>query len=154
MFPFEIKYEKPLNSQFDSISNETILEYFEQNLKDGGVDETYIEENTILRFKNDYFSIRPGLNWNIWEGIRKGSFEIIMKENQRIMIYSFNISKLIIPFTLIGLFSGVFTIIMSIGVGLFFFAWTLLPWLTIFLRHKNKLTSLLDEVLEDSEQKS
>lgn len=154
MFPFEIKYEKPLNSQFDSISNETILEYFEQNLKDGGVDETYIEENTILRFKNYIFSIRPGLNWNIWEGIRKGSFEIIMKENQRIMIYSFNISKLIIPFTLIGLFSGVFTIIMSIGVGLFFFAWTLLPWLTIFLRHKNKLTNLLDEVLEDSEQKS
>ena len=154
MFPFEIKYEKPINSQFDSISNETILEYFEQNLKDDGVDETYIEENTILRFNNYYLSIRPGLNWNIWEGIRKGSFEIIMKENQRIMIYSFNISKLIIPFTLFGLSITVLSIGTSIGFGLFTFAWTLLPWLTILLRHKNKLTNLLDEVLEESNLKS
>ena len=155
MFPFTIQYRKILDDHFDSISNENILKCFKQNLKKGGVDRIYIEDNSILRFENAYFAIRPGLNWSIWEGIRRGSFEILKNENQRILIYTIKISKLIIPFFLFGLAIGLFAIMMSIGAGLLILAWIcLLPWLTKVLRHKYKLLSLLDEVLKENESKN
>ncbi len=76
MFPFIIKYTKTLNSNFDLISNEVMLKSFQENLKSDGVDRINIENNSILKYENDYFAIRPGLNLNIWVGICCGRIEI------------------------------------------------------------------------------
>lgn len=80
MFPFIIKYTKTLNSNFDLISNEILLKSFQENLKSDGVDRIKIENNSILKYENDFFAIRPGLNWNIWVGICCGKIEIKQKK--------------------------------------------------------------------------
>ncbi len=69
MFPVIIKYRKTLNSNFNFINNDIILKSFQERLKREGVDDIKIENNSILKYRNAFFTIRPGLNWNIWTGI-------------------------------------------------------------------------------------
>jgi hypothetical protein len=109
MFPFLIKYKKILNQDFDLIENENILKTIKENLKRSGVDRISISNGSTLNFENDFFAIRPGLNWDIWEGISKGQIEIVKNQQIREVSYLFNTSR----FFIIGLTAGVFVGIIS-----------------------------------------
>jgi hypothetical protein len=153
MFPFTVKYSKILNINFDLIENETMLKCFEKNLKKDGVDRTHIEKDSILTFENDLFAIRPGLNWNIWEGIRKGNLEIVKTENKRVLIYTFDTSRFLIGGLFAGITFGLFSKMFLIGLIAFAFL-GLFNWLIAIARHRYKLSELLNEVLEENELKN
>lgn len=148
MFPFTIKYKKTLSSNFDLIENETILKCFQENLKRNGINRIFIEDNSILKYKNDFFAIRSGLNWNIWVGISGGRIEFIETQNKRIVIYIFDTSR----FFIIGLITGVVFVLFSkmILAGLFAFSVLgLLNWVISISRHRLNFSDLLNEVLKD-----
>jgi len=149
MFPFIIKYTKTLNSNFDLISNEIMLKSFQENLKSDGVDRIKIENNSILKYENDFFAIRPGLNWNIWVGICCGHIEIKQRGNKKIVTYLINTSR----FFIVGLIAGIIFWLFSkfIIAGLFAFTVLgLLNWIISISRHRAHLSSLLNEVLRNN----
>ena len=149
MFPFLIKYKKILNQDFNLIENENILKTIKGNLKRNGVDRISISNGSILNFENDFFAIRPGLNWNIWEGISKGKIEIVKNQQIREVSYLFNTSR----FFIIGLTAGVFIGIVSKMVWPGFFAFTvlgLLNWTISIIRHRVNFNDLLNEVLRNN----
>jgi len=149
MFPFTLKYKKTLKSDFDLINNETMLKSFQENLKRDGVDRTFIENNSTLRYENDFFAIRPGLNWNIWVGICCGQIEISQNENKKSVTYLFNTSR----FFIVGLIAGIAFWLFSkeIFAGLFAFSVLgLLNWIISISRHRAHLSNLLNEVLRNN----
>lgn len=152
MFPFIIKYTKTLNSNFDLISNEIMLKSFQENLKSDGVDRIKIENNSKLKYENDFFAIRPGLNWNIWVGICCGQIEIKQREDKKVVTYTFNTSR----FFIIGLIAGIAFWLFSkfIIAGLFAFTVLgILNWIISILRHSANFSSLLSEVLRNNKTK-
>ena len=147
MFPFIIIYKKTLNSDFDLINNGNLLNSFQEQLKKDGVDKISMENNSILKYKNDFFSIKPGLNWNIWVGICCGQIEVKQGSNTREVIYSFNTSR----FFIVGLIAGIiFSLFFKmIFPGLFaFFVLGVLNWILSISRHRAKLSSLLNNTLK------
>jgi len=149
MFPFLIKYKKTLNSNFDLIDNEVLLKSFKENLKRDGVDRIFIENNSILRYENDFFAIRPGWNWNIWVGISGGQIEIIEEDNKRKVTYLFNTSRFFIIGALAGIAFGLFSKMILIGLFAFSFL-GLLNWIISISRHRANLSSLLNEVMRNN----
>jgi hypothetical protein len=140
---------KTLNSDFDLIDNGTMMKSFQENLKRGGVDRITIENNSILKYENDFFAIRPWLNWNIWDGICCGQIEITQNENKKAVTYLFNTSR----FFIVGLIAGVAFWLFSkiIFAGLFVFSVLgLLNWIISISRHRAHLSSLLNEVLRNN----
>jgi hypothetical protein len=148
MFPFIVKYKKTLNNDFDLISNKTILTSFEENLKRDGVDKLSIVNDSILNFKNYFFAIRPGLNWNIWVGISNGKIEIEKSGTYREVTYLFNTSR----FFIIGLLSGFFFWSFSKEFLAGLLAFTVIgviSWIISIIRHRINLNVLLDEVIRN-----
>jgi hypothetical protein len=149
MFPFLIKYKKALNSNFDLIDNETLLKGFKENLKRGGVDRIFIKNNSILRYENDFFAIRPGWNWNIWVGISGGQIEITKDENKRKVTYLFNTSRFFIVGAIAGIAFGLFSKMILIGLFAFSFL-GLLNWIISISRHRANFSELLNEALSNN----
>ena len=149
MFPFLIKYKKTLNSNFDLIENEVLLKSFKENLKRDGVDRIFIENNSTLRYENDFFAVRPGLNWNIWVGISGGQIEIIKDEDKRKVTYLFNTSRFFIVGAIAGIAFGLFSRMILIGLFAFSFL-GLLNWIISILRHRENFSSLLNEVIRNN----
>ena len=149
MFPFLIRYNKILSSNFDLIDNQVILKSILENLKRDGVDRLFIENNSVLKFENDFFAIRPGLNGNIWVCISGGKIEIIKDQNKRKVTYLFNTSRIFIVGAIIGILLGLFS--KDILDGLFAFSFFgLLNWIISISRHRVHFSSLLSEVLRNN----
>ncbi|WP_075604012.1 hypothetical protein [Saccharicrinis aurantiacus] len=149
MFPFVIKYKKTLNSNFDLIENEVLLKSFKEKLKRDGVDRIFIENNSSLSYKNNFFAIRPGLNHNIWAGISGGQIEIIKSKEKRKISYLFNTSRFFIVGGIAGIAFGLFS--KMILVGLFAFSSLgVLNWIISISRHRVNLSSLLNEVIRNN----
>ena len=146
MFPFLIKYNKTLNSNFDLIDNEVLLKSFKENLKRDGVDRIFIENNSTLRYENDFFAIRPGLNWNIWVGISGGQIEIIKDKDTRKVTYLINTLRFFIVGAIAGIAFGLIS--KMIVVGLFAFSFLgLLNWIISISRHRFNFSSLLNKII-------
>jgi len=143
MFPITVKYKRTLSTDYDKIDNYTILENFRKELEKDGVNYISITNNSI-KFKNNLFSIKPGLNWNKWQGIRKGYIEISENNNKREIIYCINTSQIWIVGTIAGLIG------LSLAIkGIFIVAFVLFgflgifQWLITIIRHSTNLSYIL-----------
>lgn len=150
MFPFIVKYKKPLDSRFNSISNEDILNCIREFLEENYVDRIFIEDNLTIRYENDYlFSKRMFMFWNIWDFIFSGKITIEVNQEKRSLVYLFNTSGTFIFGAIIGSALTLFTHEVIVGICGFAFA-GLLNWLILIERHHMNLSNVLNEVLKNN----
>lgn len=106
---FTIKYKKKLNSIFDTISDKEIIETFANDFRVTGVDKIIIENDSYFSYKNNFFSIKPGWNWNRWVGICRGEIKITKINDDRNIYYSFDVLIIVLVGLTFGIFSFVST---------------------------------------------
>ena len=145
---FRIKAELFLNEEFNNISNETLFKETYNFLKKEGVDRIKIKNNEKLFLENDFFAIRPGLNWNIWVGIDSGEIQIKFDElkNRKKIIYSVSFSRMFWTLLIISVIGGLVTtkiygIGAIIGIGLF-----LLNIPIVYIRHKTHIIDIASQL--------
>ena len=83
MPPILVKYKKELDSRFDSIDSEKLLQFFKQTFRKQGVNYFELKRNSTLEFKIEGSWLMS--NWNIWSGIKRGTVEIRQSGNQRML---------------------------------------------------------------------
>ncbi len=151
MFPIIIKYSKTLSGDFDTIANQKILDCAKEYLKRDGVDHIDIIDESVLKFNNDFFAIRPGLNWNIWVGIWRGQISIEKLDSKRKIRYRINTIRFWIIGLLTGLLFGLITKLLWVGL-LAFGVMGLLNWTISVVRHYFNLTGLLTDIIIEKEK--
>jgi hypothetical protein len=149
MFPFIVKYKKPLHQDFGHIDDDTILKSFIENLMKEGVDRISIKNTSLFLYENAFLSIRPGLSWNIWVGVSRGQIEIIKTQNTRVVSYMFNTSRFFILGLIAGLLIGLITQTFWIGL-LGFTVLGVLNWGISIIRHWLNFSDLLNKILIDN----
>lgn len=151
-FPFTITYRRTLDHRFDAIETKSILNSFKENLKRKGVSKISLETDSLMTFKIDLFSSKPGGNWNIWVGINRGKIEVDESNGKRTVIYEFNTSQILIAGFIAGL---LFWIVSQMWwAGCFgFTVLGLLNWITALIRHDDNLTGILNEILKKQKTK-
>lgn len=145
MFPFIITYSITLKPDYDRFSNQQIFESLRQDLKSDGVDRVIVDSESKLLFNNDFFSIRPGLNWNIWVNVSSGYFEIKSMDTKRVIYLVINVSEIFIIGFIAGLLFGLISKIWWFGAIAFGFL-GILNWLITFIRHKFNFIHLVDGI--------
>ena len=145
MYLIPIKYRKTIPSIYDSIDNQSILNHINSDLKRGGVTKLVMKSECILEFRNAFFAIRPWLNWNIWNGVRGGKFEIKTERGIRRIVYQFDTSLVLILGFLIGVFCGIISQLIWIGV-IAFVLLGLLNWIIMLIEQKVKLRNLIKSI--------
>lgn len=151
MFPFTITYRRTLDRRFDEIDTKSILNSFKENLQRKGVSKITNETDSKLTFKIDFFSSKPGVNWNIWVGINRGKIEMEESTGKRTVIYEFNTSQIFIA----GFVGGVLFWIVSQmwWAGCFAFGiFGLFNWIVTLVRHDDNLTGVLNKILQTQQK--
>ncbi len=62
MFPFTITYRRTLDQRFDAVETKSILNSFKENIKRKGVSKITSETESLMTFKIDLFTSKPGGN--------------------------------------------------------------------------------------------
>ena len=81
-FPFEIKYKIKLDGDINKFTTLEILDFVRKDFEKSGADsvklvgDTVFAENRLLEIR-----IRPGLNWNRWNGIGYAKFQLLESDN-------------------------------------------------------------------------
>jgi len=152
MFPFTITYRRPLDQRFDTIETKFILDSFKENLRRKGVSKISSETDSLMTFKIDLFTSKPGGNWNIWIGINRGKIEVDESTGKRTLVYAFNTSQILIAGFIGGLLFGIVSQIWWLGcVG--FVMLGILNWGTTLIRHDDNLTGVLNEIMKKQKTK-
>ena len=149
VFPFEVTYKKRLEGDIKEFSTLEILEFFKKDFEESGVDNVELI-NDCLIVKNEWIGvrIRPGLNWNRWNGVVYAKLQIKKDENKnRIAIYTFNVSKILI----IGLLAGITVVILGWSVislfdGLIVFGFIgVINWAFALFQHQLSFDDFIHE---------
>lgn len=148
MFPLEIIYKKQLNEKFESCSSEMIINAFEIDFKESGVSKLRSEnDGKKLIAEIELFAIRPGWNWNRWNGIGKSSIEIVETiKNDREVIYKFNLTRMLVGALIISLFVGIISTLYWIGL-LVFGVLGILNWIIKLIQHHSTFNSVFDNII-------
>lgn len=145
--PFFIKHKSQLDSNYQGISNKTILGEFEYRFKKLHCDKIeFLNESKIL-VKNELIRIPPDLNLNYWTGIGKAEINISSENHTiRTIEYKYYFTRIFIGFTILltflmsSIFIGDFPIESKIDafkfLGPIFFGIFTIWFLTITIRHK------------------
>ncbi len=142
---FKISNSKYLKEEFNQIPTEELLSDIDSFLKSEGVDYVFVKGKENLILKNEFFSLRPGLNWNIWIGVASG--EIIIHSdknmNKKIIKYSVSYLRMVVTLFIIALFGGLATIKLYgigaiLGIGSF-----ILNFPILYFRHKFHLNDII-----------
>lgn len=149
MRPILIKYQRTLDSRFDSIESGEILNYLQKLLKKQGVSSFDFGTDSTLNFRVKH-SWLLGDNWNKWNSIRQGRIEIRESENKRILTYEIDIIYLIFSSSIFILMGIISSIIFKTIIPLLFFSLIalLLTWLIAWIRHDDNVTGLLNECIQ------
>jgi hypothetical protein len=99
-----MRFKKPLKAVFrreiEYMPSGTILDSFKKNFENSYCDHIEIVNNNRLIVKNEFFRIKPDMNWNLWCGI--GKAEIVLFENpdkKTIQIeYTIDFSRMFVSF--------------------------------------------------------
>lgn len=146
--PIQIKYERTLDSRFDSIDSKDILSCFKQALKKQRINSFVFENDLTLKFQLERFWL-IGNNWNKWHSIKQGSIEIRESENKRFIIYKIDVASLVFASSLYVLMGIVLAIIFKMVFPVLFFSLFAfgLVWLITWVQHDDNLTGILNELL-------
>ena len=144
-FPFEITFKEKITVEIDKCPTSELLEFYKGVYERNGVDSVEISDN-CLKVKNAWigFRIRPGLNWNRWNGVVSAKLEVVENvDKSRTAIYTFNVAKILIIGLILGIGAGVFvginvrSISLSFWSGLIVFGVLgILNWATALYQHQ------------------
>jgi hypothetical protein len=149
IFPFEITYKKKLSGALVKFTTLEILDFIKKDFENSGADSVKILNNTVLA-ENRLFKIRlrPGLNWNRWGGIAYAKLRIIEKENIRNVVYSFNLTRMLVVGGISGIIFGFISQIYWIGL-IAFGVLGILNWTFKLLQHSIAFYATFNDMINE-----
>jgi hypothetical protein len=123
-FPFEITFKEKMTDEIDKCPTSEMLEFYKGVYERNGVDSVEIIDNSLI-IKNAWigFRIRPGLNWNRWNGVVSAKLEIVENgDKSRTAIYTFNVAKILIIGLIFGIGAGIIVRIDARSISLSFWS--------------------------------
>jgi hypothetical protein len=135
-FPFEITYKKRLTIREAKLSNDEILEFFRKDFSESGADLAIVHEGEVIA-RNRFFELKIGfgVNLNRWVGVGSAHLRIKNIDGRRVVIYKFNVTRIIVMSLLAGIFIEIYGQLYWLGL-IVFGIFATINWVIKIIQHR------------------